>query len=181
MTLLTSYLRSANFRRWVAMPNCPSIITLIKRVLEKAFWRTKYQERQDEFQFKPKELAHYPVNGVSFARAAHHVGNSIILYRSPSTPGLVLAGSIQKIELETDNKFCYVSNYQPLPLGLHDPFARYPDFPAITYSSQLSPIHVKIKIEDIVSHATCFEFSHKRAAILSLSRVCSFSLTYGFS
>lgn len=171
MTLLHSYLRSANFRRWLAMPTCPPIVSLIHGVLQKAFWHTKYQERADEFQFKPKELAHYPVDGTSFARAAHHVGNSIILYRKPHADGVVFAGSIQKIELEGDSRFCYITEHEPLPPGLHDPFARYPDFPAVTYSSRVVPGLAKIEINNIITHATRFEFSHNRAAILSLSRV----------
>lgn len=178
MTLLTSYLRSANFRRWLAMPGCPPIILSIRDILQQAFWRTKYQARDDDtFHHVPKELAHYPVNGMSFSRAKHHLGNSIILYPKPNSTGTITAGSIHKIVLEGDKRFCYVAEQQPLPSHLHDPFARYPDFPAVTYSSHVYPGLDKIEVETIITHATLFKFSKDRAAILSLSRVrsCTFS------
>lgn len=178
MTLLQSYLRSANFRRWLATPNCPPIITSLRDVLKKAFWHTKYQERSDQFHHTPKEVAHYPANGVSFARAAHHIGNSIILYQVSGVDQEICAGSIQKIELDGDKAFCYVTKHACLPASLHDPFARYPDFPAVTYSSQLLTGTVKIELKDVITHAARLEFTHNRTVFLSLSRV-SFSYSTG--
>lgn len=175
MTLLQSYLRSANFRRWLATPGCPPIITAIQNVLQKTFWHTKYQERSDTFQPIPKEVANYPMDNVSFSRATYHAGNSVVLYRNSSLDEEVRAGAIQKIELHGDKKFCYVTEHASLPSNLHDPFARYPDFPAVTYSSQLLPGTTKIEMKDIVTHAARFHFSHERTVFLSLSRVRSFS------
>ncbi|KAH8799595.1 hypothetical protein DL96DRAFT_1426053, partial [Flagelloscypha sp. PMI_526] len=168
-TLLISYLRAANFRQWLAMPRCPPILHILRILLEKAFWRQRYQERTVEFQHTPKEYAHYPINSESFARSTHHLGNSIIIYHRPSDDMLV-PGSIQTIEVSGSETFCSVTEAMPLKAGVHDPFERYPDFPAVTFTNSYLPTQHRIPVEKIVAHAVRYEFSRNRAVYVNLSQ-----------
>jgi hypothetical protein len=118
--------------------------------------------------------AHLDYEGGHYSRASTHVGNSLILYIEQGS-GKVIAGSIEEItSLESGPEF-RVRRQAPLPAGKNDPFKRFPDFPATTYSSAMSTQVDVIHPKAIIGHYAWFKFSDERAVVVGLSKVSQVS------
>jgi hypothetical protein len=170
-TILKSYMRAANLRRWLTRKDCPEVIRQFKRLFDLAFSRQTMRELNDAVSGDDREKAHLSFNGVNFSRASTHLGNSLIIFR-PNGENVAVAGSIEKIQVINNNVTFVVRRQGPLPSNKSDPFKPFPHFPATTYSSKMSNaapdvIHPK----RVISHCARFEFSGQRAVILNLSRV----------
>jgi hypothetical protein len=170
-TILKSFMRGANLRRWLARKDCPGVIREFKRIFDLAFTRRTVREFDDVVPGNDREKAHFTYNGVNFSRARSHLGNSLVMYRT--IDGTVTVGSIEKIEVHNNKASFVVRRQEPLPEGQSDPFAPFPYFPARTYSSKMSDTAPDtIHPDRVISHCAHFEFSNNRAVILNLSRVC---------
>jgi hypothetical protein len=168
-TLLKSHMRGANLRRWLRRPGCPEVIRQFKRLFDKAFYNNQRMENETT---RSSNAAHYVTNDVVFSRSSSHVGNSIVFYYPSPSSSTPIAGSIQSIDSSRDQVFFSIKRQAPLPPGKHDPFCRFPLFPAVTYSSQMddSPEDL-VPAESVVSHAARYSFSSDRAVLVNLSRV----------
>lgn len=170
-TILKSFMRGANLRRWLSRKDCPEVIRQLKHVFDLAFTPWTVREESDVVPGKDREKAHFFFNGVNFSRASTHMGNSLVMYYPPGASTAV-AGSIEKIEVVNNTATFVVRRQQPLPPGQSDPFKPFPHFPANTYSSKMSNAQPdRINPSRVISHCARLEFSNDRAVILNLSRV----------
>lgn len=169
-------MRAANLRRWLKRSDCPKIIRQFKSLFDKAFSPVNQEATKDNTPLPntphPREIAHYTHNGFNFSRASTHLGNSLVLYYPSAFHTTPVAGSIEKITASSSCVQLSIRRQAALPKGQHDPFRRYPLFPATVYSSNMvnGPAD-KVSLEDVVSHVARFTFSLNRAVILNLSRV----------
>lgn len=127
--------------------------------------------------------ARYRADGVVYARADTHAGNSLIFYY-PSLHSSPVAGSIQYIFLRDGRYYFAVRQQAPLLHQAPDPFSKYPDFPAKLYSSALSTTLEEVSISSVIGHYARFNFGGL-AVVLKLSRVricqgCLMHLPYIF-
>jgi hypothetical protein len=177
-TMMRSYMRGANLRRWLRRPNCLEVVRQFKNLFDKAFSsgtaNSSTNEPGPQSPLPDREQAHHSCNGVIFSRSSTHLGNSLVLYYPTLSSVDPIAGSIQSIQCSGSQVYFYIKRQAPLPLTKYDPFCRYPSFPAKLYSSKMvdGPDDV-VPVESAVSHVARFELSSERAVILNLSRVCS--------
>jgi len=177
-TILKSYMRASNIRRWLRRPDCPAVIREFKRLFELSFVTSNRRaanfDTDDEANFAKltTEPAHFKYDGTNYSRASTHLGNSIVLFYPPNLESEAVAGSIQKIEVAEDGVHFWIQRQKPLAQSKHDPFSRFPSYLAKTYSSSMSGQNPeRIPIADVLGHAARFEFSDGRAVIVDLSRV----------
>ncbi|KAJ7776952.1 hypothetical protein DFH07DRAFT_951571 [Mycena maculata] len=173
-TIMNTWIRSANLRRWINRPGCPAALREFYRLftlhlgLNLGDRNPPVKSRTKSVEHRP---AHYQYDGVNYSRAQTHLGNSLILYLDDS--GKTWAGSIEEIIVNANGKDevrFNVRHQAPLPKGKNDPFRAFPHFLAATYSSKMSDTVVSIDPNSIVSHYARYNFSEDRAVILNLSR-----------
>ncbi|KAJ7265279.1 hypothetical protein C8J57DRAFT_1005151, partial [Mycena rebaudengoi] len=169
-TILKSWMRGANLRRWLRRPDCPAVISEFKRLFDLAFTRRNFRDEETPKPGKDRESAHHTYKGRNFSRASTHLGNSLVLYY-PANSTTPIPGSIQKIEVVDNEAFFYIRRQAPLPPDKYDPFSRFPHFPATTYSSKMvNGSCDRVHPSKVHSHFARFEFSDDRAVVLDLSR-----------
>lgn len=162
-------------RRWLRRPECPEVIKQLKVLFDKAY-SSQFQPDSEPSQMKisplPIEVAHYRHNGVNYSRATTHLGNSLVLYYPTGDAVSPVVGSIQKITTSKTGVRLHIQRQAPLKAGQRDPFARYPSFPASTYSAEMQPMNRLdvIDLSSIVTHVARYIFKD-RAIIVNLSRV----------
>ncbi|KJA16575.1 hypothetical protein HYPSUDRAFT_1064401 [Hypholoma sublateritium FD-334 SS-4] len=173
-TILESYSKGANLRRWLRRSDCPEVIRQFKVLFDKAFSSHIHADSEPRLNSGPLpvEVAHYRHDGVNFSRAKTHMGNSLILYYPTPTSASPIAGSIQKITTSNQGVRLHVQRQASLEPGQRDPFMRYPSFPAKTYSAEMQHMsHLDIiGFPSVVTHVARYEFKD-RAVIMDLSRV----------
>lgn len=167
-------MRATNIRWWLKRDDCPEVIRQFKVVFDRAFSR-KARPVGDDWRERLGEVANVVRDGVHYSRAITHLGNSLILYYPSQSACVPVVGSIQKITANGCDAWMTVKRYTPLPPGVHDPFKRYPSFPACLYSSTMLPDEDHIPINSILCHVARFNLSSDRVVILNLSRVSSIS------
>lgn len=170
-TIVKSFMRGANLRRWLNRPDCPQVIREFKRLFDLAFTPNHARDEDGPELGDDGVTAHYRYKGFNYSRASTHLGNSLVLFYPDSTATAV-PGSIQKITIVGAEVFFTIQRQAPLPRGKNDPFKAFPDFPAKTYSSRMmgGPMD-QVPRSSLVSHYARFEFSDERAVVLNLSRV----------
>ena len=170
-TMVKSFVRGANLRRWLNRPNCPTIIREFKRLFDKTFSPKKDLNLAASAPQSSQHIhAHYTFSGVTFSRASTHLGNSLInYYPTPSSTRLV-AGSIQKIETVDGSVVFSVKRQVPLPSGEFDPFQRYPALGATIYANKMldGPLDV-ISPLAVLNHVARLDISSDRTVILNLT------------
>ncbi|KAF9555250.1 hypothetical protein CPC08DRAFT_611241, partial [Agrocybe pediades] len=164
-TMLESYSKGANLRRWLRRADCPEVLRHFKALFDKAFSPHVRAESEPRLQTSPLpvEVAHYKHNGINFSRARTHVGNSLVLYYPTPNSINPIAGSIQKITTSTAGVRLHIQRQAPLKEGQRDPFARYPHFPARTYSSEMQkmPRLDVVGFSSVVSHVARYNFGDR--------------------
>ncbi|KAJ7086813.1 hypothetical protein B0H15DRAFT_781765 [Mycena belliarum] len=169
-TVVQSWIRAGNLRRWINQANCPPLLREFHRIFTKYFGSNlggAGPHSDKNVSLGPH--AHCDYGGVHYSRASTHIGNSLISYTTGT--GKVFAGSIESIEiLETGPQFL-VRRQAPLPAGKNDPFKPFPDLRAKTYSSKMANETDKIHAQAIIAHCARFEFSNERAVVLELLKV----------
>lgn len=205
-TLLHSFLRAGNFKRWWSRPDCPGIIKECKSIFDKIF----VPNRPDDSEFGdvcdledttsgseykiPQDLvpllqtedrvfmrARFKMDHIIYSRSSTHVGNSLILFYPNGNRLLApVPGVIKYIYRRRDSSKWYfaVQRQLPAPEGIPDPFAKYPHFPASLYSTQVSSALEKVQVPWIFSHYARWKYTHNLTVVLSLSRVSMFLLIY---
>ena len=112
-------------------------------------------------------------NGIMYSTAACHTGNSLVLVRpggAPSKGGV--PGIIEDICSNEHDEILYIVRlYTRLRCELKDPFRFYPDFPARSYSPDLSPEPCVIRPQWVISHFARYRLRSDVIAVLSLSKV----------
>ncbi|KAJ7080261.1 hypothetical protein C8R44DRAFT_653822 [Mycena epipterygia] len=170
-TIVKSFWRGANLRRYLNRADCPEVIKQFKVLFDLTFSPHNDRSTESVPAEDGKDRAHYTHQGVNYSRASAHLGNSLVLYYPSSNASSLIAGSIQCIETAGDDTIFHIRRQAPLPPGKFDPFLPYPHFPARTYSSFMEDVVDKVKPFAVISHCARFEFSDNRAVILNLSRV----------
>lgn len=171
-TIIKSWARTANLRRWLHRPECPQVIKQVQVIFNKYFVPVNAPNMTEEFvRSKVSRRAHAKLNGFNFSGVETHLGNATIIYHS-SKRGNSVAGQIQWIENAATPSALrfHVRAYQQLASQSFDPFIRYPYLQATTYSSHLSDTEEIISFDSIVSHAARYDYSNDRSVFINLSR-----------
>ncbi|KAJ7658858.1 hypothetical protein DFH06DRAFT_990078 [Mycena polygramma] len=169
-TIVKSFWRGANLRRFLNRSDCPEVIKQLKVLFDLSFSPRNDRSEESAPAENGKDRAHYTYQGVNYSRASTHLGNSLVLYYPSGAPSAI-AGSIQRIGTEGEKTIFHIQRQAPLPAGKFDPFAPFPHFPPKTYSSRMEDVVDKVSPSSILSHCTRYEFTDDRAVILDLSRV----------
>lgn len=196
-TLLYTYIHAGKLKRWLASPDCPYLLTFLRTAFDRAYGgkRTGNDIPLDDVANPPEVLTpddlrsatkHPRValrarmwhNGTLYSRSSTHVGNSLILYYADGdTSSEPVPGSIKYIYRPRSGTFTFaVQRQPPVATPSLDPFRHYPDFPAKLYSSKLQDELEIVKPEWVAAHFARWKMSAEHAVVLSLFRVCVFSL-----
>ena len=159
-------------RRWLRRPDCPEVIRQFKYLFDKAFSPDANKETSQKHQSANCEVAHYIHNNLRYSRASTHLGNSLVVYYLSKTCPSPTVGSIQTIYAADDGSaHCLIQRQAPLQSAVHNPFLRYPFFPAMLYSSDAIIDSLdKVYFPDIVGHASRFDLSGGRSVFVNMSR-----------
>ena len=162
-TLLHSFLRAGNLKRWLAKPDCPAVIKECKILFDKIY-APKVSEADTGKEavdidhvntvaktipedlrpllgvsqrqvIMPARLRH---NGIIYATSKTHTGNSLVHFYPQGNRSTLVPGSIKYIYQEQGRSVFAVQWQLPASDDVSDPYAAYSDFPAKLYSSQLS-------------------------------------------
>jgi hypothetical protein len=176
-TVLTTWMRGANLRRWIKRPDCPKALKQFHSLFIRQFAnnienpdvRPEMETPPRKTALKSGEQAYYDVAGMHFSRAETHVGNSLVSYLEN---GNIWFGSIEKIKVTPQGSVSFAIRHQePLPAGKNDPFKAFPHFPARTFSSEMATTLVDVAPTKVLGHYARFNFSDERAVVLDLRRV----------
>lgn len=188
--MVTSYIRGASLRRWLARADCPAVIKACKTLFDKAFSPKSEDLLGDDGNdlgvvtlpsdlrnatnlLKASLMARCRFRGFIYSRSSTHLGNSLVLFHKGGDRRLSpVPGCIKHIYRHQSTTYLAVQRYEDIEHGTADPFAKYPYFPAKLYSSTLAdPLEI-IQPEWIHSHFALWEFSPSQVVVLSLSHVC---------
>ena len=194
-TLLHSFLKAGNLKRWLAKPDCPNVIKECKLLFDKIYAPKlsedgigeEAMERDLDFVRKavPDDLrpllgplhcqaamhARVRHNGIIYATSKTHTGNSLIQFYPQGNRSTLVSGSIKYIYQDQDRFVLAVQRQLPASNIVSDPYTIYPDFPAKLYSSQLSAELERVQTDWIYSHCARWNLSDTQSVVLSLSRV----------
>ncbi|KAJ3926665.1 MAG: hypothetical protein NXY57DRAFT_867152, partial [Lentinula lateritia] len=171
-TIIKSWARTANLRRWLHRPDCPQAIKQVQVIFNKCFVPVNAPRFTEDFvQAKGLHRAYVQSNGVNFSGVETHIGNATIIYRSAASE-IPIPGQIQFIENAPTRSALrlHVRAYRQLPTNIYDPFLQYPYLQSATYLSRLSDTEEIISLDNVVSHAARFDYSHGRSVFVNLSR-----------
>ncbi|KAJ7016118.1 hypothetical protein C8F04DRAFT_1349919, partial [Mycena alexandri] len=171
-TLLNTWIRAANLRRWINRPNCPAVLREFYRLFTRILGINlgdRTEAGKTDMKAADSRPANYQYDGVHYSRSSTHLGNSLVIH--VGSTGKTYAGSIEEIVVDKQQQVVFKVRWQaPLPKGKNDPFRRFTYFPATTYSSKMSDEVDVIHPSSIVGHYARFEFSEEQAVVLNLSR-----------
>ena len=197
-TLLHSYLRAANLRRWLSDPNATPVFQEISDLFNKIYRArgsgddVAAESPIDEENTKqswaiPKDLstllpfagrsiflqARIKLSGTMYSVAKTHIRNSMILfYPNGNLVSKYVAESITYIFSCDRNRYLFAVQRQlPLDDDVVDPFCIYPYFPARLYSSQLSSSLECVETDWVFGHCARWKLNESHTVVLSLSRV----------
>ncbi|KAJ6473000.1 hypothetical protein C8R45DRAFT_835672, partial [Mycena sanguinolenta] len=167
-TIVKTWLRGANLRRWLNHKDCPELIRQFHR-LYSIHVANKTEPRNPET--KPSsgtERAHFNSEGMHFSRASTHLGNSLVSF---NLDGSTAFGSIEKIITTAESAQFVVRPQEALPLRVNDPFKRFIHFPARLCSAKMASSTVIVEPKQVIGHYARYIWG-KFAVVLELSRVC---------
>jgi len=141
-TILHTFIRAGNLKRWLARPDCLALIRACKELFDRAYSMdpTQDADADDAAQHMQvrspddlRPLIEYPTislrarhshNGISYTRSSTHVGNSLVYYHPRGDETLEpVPGSIKYIYLPPHGAVTFVVQCQlHVALGTHDPF-----------------------------------------------------------
>ena len=193
-------MQAANLKRWLnRRANDSSIIRQCKALFDKIYGPKTDASQQEQaaalsgeenwgeanLKNTPNELkalisvpqvalpARLHLNGVVYARASTHLGNSLVLFHpggdihSPLIPG-----SIQYIYAIGGKTSCAVHQYHRPSLESSDPFTPWPEFPAQIWSTRGSTNALEeVPVSWIQSHFAQLAISNDNVVVLDLSRI----------
>lgn len=185
-------------RRWLSRSDRPESISLCGRLFDKIYGaKLDYQSHiaellaADDEYITPSAMCNTPdelkslvasakvalrarlrADAVVYARAQTHMGNSLIMfYPRGDRSSAAIPGSIEYIySINSAFRFA-VRRYTPPVLIEPDPFAQWADFPARTWSSQMSKTLETVQIDWVYSHFARYQLSSDQIVVLSLSQV----------
>jgi hypothetical protein len=185
-TIMKSQQEAANLRRWLRRPNCPPVIKEIKTVFDQIFAPASATQvlpwENESALTKASERAHYVHEGFNYSRGSTHEGNSLIFFQSLSEASPIPAkicrivqerppGAGNQSPLEV---FFMVNRYMALSQHARDPFTEFPHLQARVFSSSLDKKPEKIRVNQVVSHATRYDFSDNRSVFVNLVNLTRF-------
>ena len=203
-TLLHSFLKAGNLKRWLAKPDCPAVIKECKILFDNIYAPKLSEANVSEggmdtdrvarvaSKAVPEDLrpllglpqcqaimcARVRHNGIIYATSNTHIGNSLVQFYPQGSKSLLVPGSIKYIYQEQDRFVLAVQRQLPTSTDISDPYTIYPHFPAKLYSSQLSVELERVQLDWIYSHYARWNLSATQSVVLSLSRVCRLILTH---
>lgn len=194
--MLTSHLKAAKLKRWLANPDSPQIVQSIKSLFDRVYasksgaTSSEPPEEPEVDDKSPTSVApvdlrplladkknkvhlqaRYKRGGIIYATSTAHAGNSQVLYYPGGDKQLApVAGIIKYIYTEKSNLFMAVQQAQPVHSSIVDPFAKYPHWPARLYSSPSTSVQ-RILPTWVHCHFARWDWDKDRMVVLSLDRV----------
>ncbi|KAJ7493938.1 hypothetical protein FB451DRAFT_1388071 [Mycena latifolia] len=98
-TILNTWIRGANLRRWISRPDCPAVLLEFHRLFSRYLGINlgdKSPPQKPSINTAESRPAHYEHDGVHYSKSTTHLGNSLVIYLDPLT-GKTYAGSIEAI------------------------------------------------------------------------------------
>jgi hypothetical protein len=199
-TLLHSFLRAGNLKRWLAKPDCPAVIKECKLLFDKIYLPKVPEDHSSNvhgdmyaddagtmsntipmdlrpllasFQHQIIIRARLRHNGVMLATSKTHIGNSLVQFYPQGNRSTPVPGSIKYIYQERGRFVLAIQRQLPSD-NVSDPYAIYPHFPTKLYSSSLSQELERVEPDWTYAHYTRWKVSSTQSVVLSLSRVCHF-------
>ncbi|KAJ7133858.1 hypothetical protein C8R46DRAFT_809056, partial [Mycena filopes] len=166
-TIVKSFWRGANLRRYLNRSDCPEVIKQFKILFDLSFSPRNDRSVESAPHEKEKDRANYTHQGVNYSRSSTHLGNSLVIYY-PSANAPPIPGSIQRIQTDGDKTVFHIQRQAPLPSGKFDPFLPFPHFPAKTYSSLMENTVDKVAPSSVLAHCARYDFTDDRAVIVNL-------------
>jgi len=154
-TLLQSFLRAANLKRWLAKPDCPAVIKECKALFDKIYAPkvpdsdvgdsslqddvadTEHVTGSDatldallqNAKGKVATRARLRHNGIIYSTSITHLGNSLVqFYPNGDTALSPVPGCIKHIFSERNRLYLAIQRQLPLDSPIPDPFALYLNF-----------------------------------------------------
>ena len=195
LTLLHSFLRAGNLKRWLAKPDCPTVIKECKLLFDK-FYLPKVPEDHSGnvhgdtdnagtmsntipmdlcsllalFQHHITICVRLWHNGVMLATSKTHIRNSLVQFYPQGNQLMLIPGSIKYIYQES-SRFVLVIQWQLPSDNVSGPYSIYPHFPTKLYSSSLSQELEHVEPDWIYAHYARWKVSCTQSVVLSLSHV----------
>lgn len=188
-TMVRSFLRGANLRRWLSRPDCPPAIKRCKEFFDRAFGSKHEKHKDGEIddisiaQF-PHELqgltlqqrgplcSYFRFRGVLYSAASYHVGNSLIFYYPKGDMTSPVPGSIQHIYGTFGSMKFAVRRQLPATGTIQDPFSHWRrHYPAAIYSSRLGDELEEVEPSRVFCHFARWSVSEDYVVVLELSQV----------
>ncbi|KZT11808.1 uncharacterized protein LAESUDRAFT_641501, partial [Laetiporus sulphureus 93-53] len=112
------------------------------------------------------------VNHIIFARARTHISNSLVMfYPHGNRSSPTIAGSIEHIYIIDGHPRFTVRRYLPAVLNGPDPFTRWFNFPARTWSTERSQTLEKVKVQWVLSQFAEYAIFKDHVIVLELNQV----------
>jgi hypothetical protein len=193
VTLMRTFVRAGNLKRWLASSECPDILRHCKAIFDKAFSQNLQDEgpAHDDEDMKPNSNKHrtpddlryltrsstvtlhaHHHKGVVFSRSSTHMGNSLIrFYPNGSRTSSAVPGSIIYIYETDGTPITYAVRRQlPAPAFTPDPYESYTGFPAKLYSSALADNLEIVQPEWVEAHYARWRLDSFKVVVYALSR-----------
>jgi hypothetical protein len=189
-TLLRTFVRACNLKRWLTRPDCPEVIRECKTLFDRAFMSLPHNDSDvldddNSGQMRtPSDLfplvnqhsvalhSQFWYKGRRYTKSTTHVGNSLIHFYANGSTSSLIPGSIKYIYTSPQGSLVFAVQRQlAITDGTLDPFRHYPNFPVQLYSSKLSNTLEIVKPEWLKAHFARWPISEEHAVVLSLSLV----------
>jgi hypothetical protein len=192
--MLRGFMQRAGLRRWLSRSKSPQLIQEVHALLDHSYGidddlhnrelaQADAERATSRFEIAPLELrpllransvrlrARLRVDGIVYARASTHVGNSLVMYYANSDRTVKpVPGLIEYIYDDGSSTRFAVRRYIEASLHGPDPFAQWADFPARMYSTDLGSLEA-VDVEFVVSHFAQYVFDDELQVVLDLNPV----------
>lgn len=200
-TLLHSFVKGGNLRRWLSRPNCPPVIKECKLIFDKAFSPKKASSDGSGFEMEgefseagrkprsvPEDLrqlvpeqqvllqARIKLFNAFFTSVVTHVRNSLVMFYPDGNKSLSpIPASISYIYTRGNKKLFAVRRQLPRTAQdkAVDPFLKYPHFPAKLYNSKMSTNLEAVELDWVLGHYVRWNMPTGYAVVLPITKVVS--------
>ena len=198
-TLLTSLLNAFKLKRWLADPSCPAVVAQCKAEFDWIYGSEQVDDAEDmsdvegrwddedespTTQMPPVDLwpllqsplacvsthAWFHLHSVIYSRYTTHPGNSqVFFYPGDNQSRKAVPGHIKYIYTENGCTFVALQCLHLSTVSLCDPYAQYPHFPAMLYSSLYESLEC-IHVGSITHHFLMWQSTPDQVVVLCLFR-----------
>lgn len=182
--MLRSWYSASFFRRWLALPNAPTVVKAIHQIFRHVFAQREETEETESIPSTRKpdaelqaitgpDIEHYnriKYRGHFYCTPSTHKGNSLVIIK-PSDKAEFPAQIRYIYKHPTSQMHVVIARQMPRPAGLSDPVF-FTDFPAQTFLGVFSDDLETFPLNDIKAHYAQWTLTPECSFVLSLDQVC---------